>query len=341
MSLIPSIKDTVAWVRLTPAILNASEYDSRTMAIMSARCQEFKVSKEAILKVVQSGKTKQDAVNQSRLDFEKEFAGDDQTITSYQNTLPAISKLRAKVDQTQERMDNLPAHEKYTSGKAVTNVPTDKKIWQKIFLFVAGLFIVVDAVNDSIFLHDTAGFEWLRSILFPIGGVLALTFVLKVFLDVHKKHQQPWFPYLKNVLLVIGLLLVIAWVYLQAQSAVNLSQGPKISGLDSAPVPTANQASMDQILQITFLSIGLAIIGAGLVAHVQKINDDFTEYDGIEESKLFLQLKKDHESALEELNRVIDRRTFTNGLIEIISGKRDSVVSESEALYDELRGSGA
>jgi hypothetical protein len=340
MSLIPSIKEVVDWMRLTPSILNNSENDNRTVATISARCQEFQVSKDSILKVVESGKTRQDAVDQARQEFESQVGYEDQIITTYQNTLPSLSKLRAKVEQTQEKIDGLPTHEMYTSGKAVTSVPDEKKIWQKIFLFVAALFIVVDAVNDSIFLHDTAGYEWLRAILFPIGGVLALSFVLKVFLDVHKKHQQPWFPYLKNFLLLIGLILVIAWAYLQAQTAVNLSQGPKIGGLDETP-STSYAATMDPILQIVFLTVGLAIIGAGLIAHRQKISDDYTEYDGVEESQLYLRLKKDHDNAAAELNRIIDRRTFSDSLIAIISDKRKSVESEAEALYNELRGSGA
>jgi hypothetical protein len=339
MSLIPSIKEFVDWLRLTPAILNEADNDNRTIATISARCKEFQVSKESVLKVVQSGKTRQDAVDQARQDFEREVGYEDQTITSYQNTLPPLSKLRASVDKCAQKMEELPPHDKYTSGKAVTNVPPEKKIWQKIILVMAVLFILVDAVNDSIFLHDTAGYEWLRAILFPIGGVLALSIVLKIFLDVHKRHQAPWFPFVKNSLMITGLLLVVGWAYLQAQNAVDLSHGPNIAGLDDTPQKQAS--NKDGVLQIVFLTVGLAIIGAGGVAHVQKIKDDYTEYDGVEESQLFLRLKKDQEDAFAELNRVTDRRTFTDGLLAIISDKRKSVESEVEALYNELRGSGA
>lgn len=339
MSLIPTIKEFVDWVRLTPAILNDAENDNRTIATISVRCKEFQISKESVLKVVQSGKTRQHAVDQARQDFEKDVGYEDQTITSYQNTLTPLSKLRGTVEKSSQKIEELPPNDKYTSGKAVTNVPPEKKIWQKIILGLAMLFILVDAVNDSIFLHDTAGYEWLRAILFPIGGVLALSIVLKIFLDVHKRHQGPWFPVVKNSMMIVGLLLVIGWAYLQAQNAVDLSHGPNIGGLDDAP--QTQPSSKDGVLQIVFLTVGLAIIGAGGVAHVQKINDDYTEYDGVEESQLFLRLKKDHEDAVAELNRVTNRITFTNGLLALISDKRDSVQSEAGALYDEFRGSGA
>lgn len=320
------------WRQLSPAALKDPNKDERSSGLIRARCNAFKVSKEKVYKVAASGKTKHEAVTEITNEFNDHLHNESQLITSFQNSLQQISKLRETVAKLQFDLNEMPDSRKFTTGKSVTNVPSGERIKQNIILFFAVLFTVADCINYTIFFHEKVGNTWLQAALVPIGGVVGLAVGIKLAFDIPKREQPKWFKTAKILLLIVGVVLLGAWAYLNSQYAMIMANGPVLTGLDGA-AKTVDHSS----LMLWFSTIGLACIAAFSVAKAQEITDRFTDYDGITESQEYLQKNKLLYSARRELESVSDRKTHTDSLMAIIDNARDSAQREAGSFYDEYR----
>lgn len=319
--------------KLTIEKLNDPKHDEWCNHLIRVQCQQFQITESKVREAVNGGKTQHDTQSDIVGLFDKGPGHESQVLTTFQNSLPRVDELRRKIDAKDLELQAIPEDRKYTSGKAVTNIPPEEKTKQWVLLFFAALCTIADITNYTIFNHNTVGYSWLQSFLVPFGGIIALSFGIKMALDIPKRRQPAWFHALKGFFLIIGIALIGYWAFLYSQYAMGVAGGIQLTGM-AGGAATNNHSG----LMLWCATVGLALIAAYGVGKVQDIRDQYTEFNGVTFSEEYLQKQREVSEAQEKYAWVAGRRAFTDSLLQLISDTRDSVRSEAGVLYQKIRG---
>jgi len=299
----------------------------------TAQGKVLKINEETIKQVAASGLIIKEAEMHAVSIFNQEFRDEldhlpqwkQNCLTGRTQLLEDCEKLRRTVDGIRQRGRDTEA-----TGKRI-EIPKHEKWLMRIFEVAAWLFYLAGLAATAIFLHDQAGFEWWKAVLFPIAGVSALVFGLKAALNSLASHQSKLAPIAKYAVGALGLACAVGWLIYYAEFARTVGTGPQFESLDGTSA--APDQDKGPVIMIVLGALAESLIAAFLFQVAYDIRQRFIFHDKVVETQEFIKAKNDLEACEAKLAYIDSRRIHADALVTILLSVKERLISEAQLTY--------
>jgi len=295
------------------------------------RCftEQSKLLKIKLEEVQRPGVRLSTAENYAESLFNAEFSDEMDHLPQWsKNCSAARQQIVEEQSRHQQIIDNLrkQGRDKEATGRRLEIPPHEKKR-MIVYEVAAWGFYLAGLAATAIFLHDQAGFEWWKAVLFPIAGVSALVFGLKAILSSLAGHRSTFAPAAKYATGVLGMVCAVGWLFYYAEFAGSISAGPQFESLDGSSA--APEKDRGPIIMIVLGVLAEALIAAFLFQVASDIRQRFEFHDAVVETQEFSKAKADLEACIKKLEWIDSRCSHADALVTILRSAKQRLVTEA------------
>ena len=299
----------------------------------TAQGKVLKINEEIVKQAASSGLIIKEAEMHAVSIFNQEFSDELDHLPQWkQNCLVGRAQVVEERDKLRQAVDDLRSRgrDKEATGKRF-DIPRHEKVLMVIFEIAAWGFYLAGLAATAIFLHDQAGFEWWKAILFPIAGVSALVFGLKAVLNSLAGHQSKLAPVAKYATGILGLACAVGWLVYYAEFAGTIAAGPQFESLDgTSATPDQNRGP---IIMIVLGALAEGLIAAFLFQVVYDIRQRHMFHDKVVETQEFIKAKNDLEACELKLAYIDSRKTHADAIVTILLSVKERLIADAQLAY--------